>query len=215
MKTLRIKKKKYFIAGSILILLFLITGTVVFYIWQGRNEKLPEEKKEEAAYPSLSTSDQETADLYAELYETSAEEVAKIQVKTGDWEQTGKELEKEFFTIPENTKYQMSKEGYSLDDLQEAEKLSAKTGRKAMELIQAKGKISDNRSWSDVVKDSEILSAEEQLGLSKEQIKQLMDRSLEKKDRMEAAILILNETYTFDEIIKGLDDGKTIDALKK
>lgn len=215
MKTLRIKKKKYIITSSMLILLFLITGTVIFYIWQGRNEKLPAEKKEETAYPSLSASDQETADLYAQLYETSGEEVAKIQVKTGDWEQTGKELEKEFFTIPENTKYQMSKEGYSLDDLQEAEKLSAKTGKKAMELIQAKGKISDNRSWSDVVKDSEILSAEEQLGLSKEQIKQLKDRSLEKEDRMEVAILILNETYTFDEIIKGLDDGKTIDDLKK
>ena len=84
-----------------------------------------------------------------------------------------------------------------------------------MELIQAKGKTSDNRKWSDVVKDGEILSAEEQLGLSKEQIKQLEERSLGKEERMEAAILILNESYTFEEIIESLDNGKTISELKK
>ena len=57
-----------------------------------------------------------------------------------DWEQTGRKLEQDFFTIPENTKYQMEQEGYSLDDLEQAEKLSVKTGRKAIELAKAKGK---------------------------------------------------------------------------
>ena len=49
----------------------------------------------------------------------------------------------------------MQKEGYRLEDLEKAEKLSVQTGKKAMELIRAKGKASDNRKWSDVVKKEE------------------------------------------------------------
>ena len=67
---------------------------------------------------------------------------------------------KKFFTIDENIKYQMQKEGYCLEDLEKAEKLSVRTGKKAMELIRAKGKASDNRKWSDVVKKEELQAAE-------------------------------------------------------
>ncbi len=82
--------------------------------------------------------------------------MAELYVQTNDWEQTGEQLEKEFFTIPENTKYQMAEDGYSLDDMEEAEKLSAKEGIRAMELIQAKGKASDNKSWEEVKKEKGI-----------------------------------------------------------
>ena len=153
--------------------------------------------------------------MYEELYETDGEQVAKIQAETNDWEQTGRKLEQDFFTIPENTKYQMEQEGYSLDDLEQAEKLSVKTGRKAIELAKEKGKTSENRQWSDVVKDSEILSTEEQLGLSKEQIQQLKDKSLSKEERIEVAVLLLNETYSFGEVLKELDAGKTVEELEK
>ena len=173
------------------------------------------EKQKEENYLSLSVSDQETADLYAELYEMSREDVAEQQVKTKDWEKTAKELEKAFFTIPENKKYQMEKGGYSLEDLQEAEKLSVKTGRKAMDLAKAKGKVSDQRKWSEVVKDSEILTTEEQLGLTKEQVKTLEEKSLGKEERVEVAILLMNGTYTFDEVIQKLGAGKTVEELKK
>ena len=176
--------------------------------------KKPEEKKEKV-YQSLSATDRETADLYEELYETDGEQVAKIQAETKDWEQTGRKLEQDFFTIPENTKYQMEQEGYSLDDLEQAEKLSVKSGRKAIELAKEKGKTSENRQWSDVVKDSEILSTEEQLGLSKEQIQQLKDKSLSKAGRIEVAVLLLNETYTFKEVLEQLDAGKTVKELTK
>ena len=71
-----------------------------------------------------------------------------------------KQLEKEFFTIDENIKYEMQKEGYRLEDLEKAEKLSVQTGKKAMELIRAKGKASDKRKWSDVVKKEELQAAE-------------------------------------------------------
>lgn len=113
---------------------------------QGKDKQSAEKKKEEM-YLSLSDSDRETADLYAELYEMFREDVAEQQIKTKDWDKTAKELEKAFFTIPENKKYQMEKDGYALKDLQEAERLSAKTGRKAMDLAKAKGKASDNRKW--------------------------------------------------------------------
>ena len=207
------KRKGIGIAAAVVLVLCLLAGTGVI-ISNHQNQKKPEEKKEKV-YQSLSATDRETADLYEELYETDGEQVAKIQAETNDWEQTGRKLEQDFFTIPENTKYQMEQEGYSLDDLEQAEKLSVKTGRKAIELAKAKGKTSENRQWSDVVKDSEILSTEEQLGLSKEQIQQLKDKSLSKEERIEVAVLLLNETYSFGEVLKELDAGKTVEELEK
>ena len=207
------KRKGIGIAAAVVLVLCLLAGTGVI-ISNHQNQKKPEEKKEKV-YQSLSATDRETADLYEELYETDGEQVAKIQAETNDWEQTGRKLEQDFFTIPENTKYQMEQEGYSLDDLEQAEKLSVKTGRKAIELAKEKGKTSENRQWSDVVKDSEILSTEEQLGLSKEQIQQLKDKSLSKAGRIEVAVLLLNETYTFKEVLEQLDAGKTVKELTK
>ena len=212
-----VKKHKVILAGILMVLLFTIAGTV-FFVMRNHNQNKKEqnvEKQKEENYLSLSVADRETADLYAELYEMSREDVAEQQVKTKDWEKTAKELEKAFFVIPENEKYQMEKDGYSLEDLQEAEKLSVKTGRKAMELAKAKGKISDKRKWSEVVRDSEILTTEGQLGLTKEQVQKLEDKSLEKGDRIEVAILIMNGIYTFDEVIRELDTGKTVEELKK
>ena len=216
-KKLSNTKKKVYLMSILIIFLFAGAGTV-FFVMRNHNQNKKEqnvEKQKEENYLSLSVADRETADLYAELYEMSREDVAEQQVKTKDWEKTAKELEKAFFTIPENEKYQMEKDGYSLEDLQEAEKLSVKTGRKAMELAEAKGKISDKRKWSEVVRDSEILTTEEQLGLTKEQVQKLEDKSLEKADRVEVAILIMNGTYTFDEVIQKLDAGITVEELKK
>ena len=206
------KRKEIGIAAAVVLVMCLLAGTSII-IRNHQNQKKLEEKKEEV-YQSLSATDRETADLYAELYETDREEVAKIQAETKDWEKTGRKLEQDFFTIPENTKYQMEQEGYSLDDLEQAEKLSVKTGRKAIELAKEKGKTSENRQWFDVVKDSEILSTEEQLGLSKEQIQQLKDKSLSKEERIEVADLLLNETCTFEEVLVQLEAGKTVEELK-
>ena len=207
------KRKEIGIAAAVVLVMCLLAGTSII-IRNHQNQKKLEEKKEEV-YQSLSATDRETADLYAELYETDREEVAKIQAETKDWEKTGRKLEQDFFTIPENTKYQMEQEGYSLDDLEQAEKLSVKTGRKAIELAKEKGKTSENRQWSDVVKDSEILSTEEQLGVSKEQIQQLKDKSLSKEERIEVAVLLLNEDYTFEEVLEKLEAGKTVEELTK
>lgn len=206
------KRKEIGIAAAVVLVMCLLAGTSII-IRNHQNQKKLEEKKEEV-YQSLSATDRETADLYAELYETDREEVAKIQAETKDCEKTGRKLEQDFFTIPENTKYQMEQEGYSLDDLEQAEKLSVKTGRKAIELAKEKGKTSENRQWFDVVKDSEILSTEEQLGLSKEQIQQLKDKSLSKEERIEVAVLLLNETCTFEEVLVQLEAGKTVEELK-
>lgn len=212
----QMKKKKYRIAGILVVLALVAAGTVFYMVHSGSpaGKGQSGEKKEEM-YRSLDDADQKTADLYAELYETSREDVAEIRKKTADWEQTGKELEKQFFTIPENTKYRMIQEGYSPEDLEKAEELSAKTGRKAMELAEAKGKASDGRSWGDVVKDSEILTTEEQLGLTEEQIQKLRDRSLSDEERVDVALLLLNGTYTFEEVVRELDAGKTLKDLKK
>lgn len=208
------KRKKYFVPGILVSLIFIIAGILFFMIQTGDQSKNEQsEEKREEVYLSFNSSDKEMTDLYAEIYEMPKENVAEIQQKTTDWDKTAEELEKEFFTISENKKLQMEKEGYSLVDLQEAERLSARTGRKAIELAKAKGKVSDNRKWTDIVKDSEVLTTEEQLGLTKDQVQQLKDRLLEKEERVEVAVLLLNETYTFEEVVKELDTGKTVREL--
>lgn len=158
------KNKKLYITVIAILAALIIAGVVIICIRQnsstGQNGQTENQTKEETkadeTYQSLSEADRQSADIYAELYETSREEVAELYVQTNDWEQTGKQLEKEFFTISENKKYQMAKDGYSLDDIEEAEKLSVKTGIRAMELIQAKGKASDNKSWEEVKKEKGI-----------------------------------------------------------
>ncbi len=46
-------------------------------------------------------------------------------------------------------------------------------------------------------------------------MQKLEDMSLEKEDRVEVAVLLMNEMYTFDEVIEELDAGKTVADLKK
>ena len=207
------KRKRIAAIGGILVaLVFVVVG-----VWCLQKNKPKEQQaivEQDAIYQSLSESDKETATIYAELYEMSSEEVAKIYVETTDWEKTAKELEKEFFTIDENIKYQMTKEGYSLDDLEEAEKLSTQTGRKAMELIKAKGKIKDKREWSDVVSESEILTVEGQLGLTKDQIQTLKDMSVKENDRVDIAVMILNEKYSFEEVESMLKKGMSVEKIR-
>ena len=153
MKQKQYGKKILFVAAAVILCVF--AGLFLL------QRKEPSTKGQgDKIYRSLSKDDRQVADVYATLYETDKEEVARIQKKTNDWEKTNKQLEKEFFTIDENIKYQMQKEGYRLEDLEKAEKLSVQTGKKAMELIRAKGKASDNRKLSDVVKKEELQAAE-------------------------------------------------------
>ena len=153
MKQKQCGKKIIFVAAAVILCVF--AGLFLL------QRKEPSTKGQgDKLYRSLSKDDRQVADVYATLYETDKEEVARIQKKTKDWEKTNKQLEKEFFTIDENIKYQMQKEGYRLEDLEKAEKLSVQTGKKAMELIRAKGKASDKRKWSDVVKKEELQAAE-------------------------------------------------------
>lgn len=153
MKQKQCGKKIIFVAAAVILCVF--AGLFLL------QRKEPSTKGQgDKIYRSLSKDDRQVADVYATLYETDKEEVARIQKKTNDWEKTNKQLEKQFFTIDENIKYQMQKEGYRLEDLEKAEKLSVQTGKKAMELIRAKGKASDKRKWSDVVKKEELQAAE-------------------------------------------------------
>lgn len=153
MKQKQYGKKIIFVAAAVILCVF--AGLFLL------QRKEPSTKGQgDKLYRSLSKDDRQVADVYAALYETDKEEVARIQKKTKDWEKTNKQLEKQFFTIDENIKYEMQKEGYRLEDLEKAEKLSVQTGKKAMELIRAKGKALDNRKWSDVVKKEELQAAE-------------------------------------------------------
>ena len=108
-------KERWIVVVSIMM---CILGCVCFWLVQKNIHKEQQTKTEEKSiYKTLSESDKKAADIYAKLYEESAENVSRIYQKTNDWEKTNKQLEKEFFTIDENIKYQMQKEGYRLEDL--------------------------------------------------------------------------------------------------
>lgn len=67
--------------------------------------------------------------------------------------------------------------------------------------------------WLEEMKDIEIQTAEEALGLTKEQIQNLKDRSLEKNERVDVAVICRDDRYTFDSVVKELDAGKTVEEL--
>ena len=209
-----IKKRKWIVATGIVVVVLVVVGIIFCCLQKNELETQQKSVEQDVTYQTLNESDKETATIYAQLYEIPKEEVAKIYVTAKDWDKTAKELEKKFFTIDENVKYQMTKEGYSLDDLEEAEKLSTQTGRKAMELIKAKGKIEDNRKWSDVVSESEILTVEGQLGLTKKQIQTLKDMSVIESDRVDIAIMILNGKCSFEEVVSMLKKGMSVEEIR-
>ncbi len=104
-------KEKRLRTAAILTVMFIVlaAGGILFLVSRRGGDQTERMKKEEQAenqqpsYKSLGGSDREVADIYAELYETPREEVAALYRETGDWEKTGETLEKQFFTIPENT----------------------------------------------------------------------------------------------------------------
>ena len=63
-----------------------ILGCVCFWLVQKNIHKEQQTKTEEKSiYKTLSESDKKAADIYAELYEESAENVSRIYQKTNDW----------------------------------------------------------------------------------------------------------------------------------
>ncbi len=96
------KNRKMSIAVIVILAVLVIAGVVIFCIrqnsstgqnGQAENQTVEDETATDETYQSLSEADRQSADIYAELYETSREEVAELYIQTNDWEQTGKQLE--------------------------------------------------------------------------------------------------------------------------
>ena len=86
---------------------------------------------------------------------------ADFLISYADTDAGGVVYHSRYIDMAERARMEMLHElGISCRDLEKAEKLSVQTGKKAMELIRAKGKASDNRKWSDVVKKEELQAAE-------------------------------------------------------
>lgn len=149
-----LKGQKKFIGVAVSVALVLLVFSLC--IISRRQDETTEETEETINYMAeLSEEDKELAGIYATFYEISDNEVAKMKQEKKDWDTVNKELEKQFFAIPEQTKYDMVQEGYDIEDLYEAEVLAAKTGRKAIDLAKEKGKAGEKK-WSEVVEDEEV-----------------------------------------------------------
>ena len=81
-------KERWIVVVSIMM---CILGCVCFWLVQKNIHKEQQTKTEEKSiYKTLSESDKKAADIYAELYEESVENVSRIYQKTNDWEKTNK-----------------------------------------------------------------------------------------------------------------------------
>lgn len=195
------------------------TGILVlalFIVWFGiRQVSFQNEKQSPRDYVAeLGKEDQKLVQIYAALYDKSDQEVAKMKQEKRDWKKVNEALERDFFIIPEQKKFDLVQEGYKIEDLYEAEAMSKRTGRKAMELAKAKGKAGEKK-WSEVVKDEEIKSVEEQLGLTDDQIQELKEKKYSEDERIEIALLCMNQKITYEDIMKELKQGKSIREMKE
>lgn len=204
-----INKKKIGKWTGILVLALLI-------VWFGiRQLSFQNEKQIPRDYMAeLGKEDQKLVQIYAALYDKSDQEVAKMKQEKKDWKKVNEALERDFFVIPEQKKFDLVQAGYEIEDLYEAEAMSKRTGRKAMELAKAKGKAGEKK-WSEVVKDEEIKSVEEQLGLTDDQIQELREKKYSEDERIEIALLCMNQKITFEDILKQLEQGKSIREMKE
>lgn len=173
------------------------------------------EPKQKTAWEQLDTDDKKIAGIYAELYDVPEERVANLKLDMEDWEAVNRKLDTEYFTIGETEKYQMSEDGYSLEDLYEAETLARKTGKRALDLAKLKGKSVENKKWSEVLSDEQKDSIEEKLGLTKEQIRSLKKKKYSQSERIDIALLCFNRQEAFEEIMKKLESGQSIVEMKE
>ena len=204
------KKKAVFFV--ILILSIFIIGLVVGIIFRQKEKSEPKQK---TAWEQLNADDQKIAGIYAELYDVSEERVANLKLDMEDWEEVNSKLDTEYFTIGETEKYQMSEDGYSLEDLHEAETLARKTGKRALDLAKLKGKSAEKKKWSEVLSDEQKDSIEEKLGLTKEQIRSLEKKKYSQSERIDIALLCFNRQEAFEEIMKKLESGQSIVGMKE
>lgn len=204
-----INKKKIGKWAGILVLALLI-------VWFGiRQLSFQNEKQSPRDYVAeLGKEDQKLVQIYATLYDKSDQEIAKMKQEKKDWKKVNEALERDFFIISEQKKFDLVQAGYEIEDLYEAEAMSKRTGRKAMELAKAKGKAGEKK-WSEVVKDEEIKSVEEQLGLTDDQIQELREKKYSEDERIEIALLCMNQKITFEDILKELEQGKSIREMKE
>lgn len=204
--------KKKIVFFVILILSIFIIGLVVGIIFRQGEKSEPEQK---TALEQLDIDDQKIAGIYAELYDVPEERVANLKLDMEDWEAVNRKLDTEYFTIGETEKYQMSEDGFSLEDLYEAETLARKTGKRALDLAKLKGKSVENKKWSEVLSDEQKDSIEEKLGLTKEQIRSLKKKKYSQSERIDIALLCFNRQEAFEEIMKKLESGQSIVEMKE
>lgn len=190
---------------------------LLLIVWLGKWQmSLPKEELQASRdyVAELAKEDQKLVRVYAMLYDKTDQEVAKMKQERGDWKKVNEELEREFFNISEQKKFQLVQAGYDVEDLYEAEAMSKKTGKKAIELVKQKGKAGE-RKWSEVVKAEEIKSVEEQLGLTEDQIEELKKKKYSENDRIEIALLCMNQKTDYEVIMRELDQGKSIQQMKE
>ena len=205
-------RKRLFVIAVIMLLITAGVFLCIVFMQRAERNSAPKQK---AAWEQLSPDEQKIAGIYAQLYDVPEEKVAKLKLDMKDWNSVNSRLDTEYFTISETEKYQMSEQGYSLEDLYEAETLARKTGKKASVLAKEKGKAAEGKKWSEILPDNRKDSLEEKLGLTKAQIKILKRKNDKRDERIDIALLCFNRQEAFESIMKKIESGRSIKVLKE
>lgn len=201
-------KKRLFVIAALLLLIIVGVFFCIVFMQKNRGNS---DLMQKTAWEQLSSDEQKIAGIYAELYDVSKEKVAKLKLNMKEWNLVNSTLDTDYFTISETEKYQMSEEGYSLEDLYEAETLARKTGKKALVLAKEKGKAAEAKKWSEILPDDRKENIEEKLGLTKEQIKSLKKKKYNRGERIDIALLCFNRQESFESIMKKIESGRSIE----
>lgn len=202
---MKLKNRKLLILAGVLIIVLVCTA--MLFITQKSSKKVSLE---------LSDGDKKIANVYAQIYQLPYDQIIQIKAEKGSWEEVNQQIVKEKYMISDADKTMYIKEGYTLEDLYEADKLAFDSGVNANTIIKERGKKEEIKDWETVKKNLSLdtRSDLEKAGVSKKDIKELKRKKYSDTDISRIASVVFNSGKPYTDIIKEIENGTSLDDLE-
>jgi hypothetical protein len=240
------KKLKYI---SILTGLLIVIGTSAYAIQNNiiSDNSVSTDKVNEKSQLSTSSAkleefrkkvaERENETLAKELgkqYSKSEEEIRKMKSELGNWKDVSVKLMQDKKSLTKEKILELRDEGYSLSDIDEAERLALMCDKTPEEILAVKGKTSDydqkvdndgkgtnnaavdnSKSWDEVIQilKIETRTPAEKAGVSKARVEELKKNGVSEDEINKAAVLVQNYKKDFDEVLNEIKKGKKFEEL--
>lgn len=161
--------------------------------------------------------DEENIAYLLSQFGVSREEILKLKSELGTWEEVSLKLIEQTKKFSKEQVTELYKQGYGLQDINEAQNLAFMSDASAKELLQEKGKTNEKKSWDNIIKkhkiDTRMLA--EKLGMSAEKIKELKSKGFKDNDINNIASLADSFGKDYEVISLDIAKGKTLEELNK